>query len=252
MNVITQLNIASKILDSVSLKHSVYFFLLATALQDKEREEVECKYSLRELPDQLPFFEESVIKESLVELANDGLIKLDKRDYRIVLGIIRDTKIHLFGTGEDDTLKKYHKLLSKTSTRFSEKATGFGMILARDTHKKLHALLEKPLTEWMVSDFVRLYKYSYVSLFQQPAREWDKKEIGQMKTLFVNYQGNYLFKIIVHYIFNSEKYSKKAVSLGMLMFHKDTIYMDVAEKTAETVKMDKLRTRSDDDEKDRF
>lgn len=252
MNLIALLNPDSAINDSVALKYTVYYYMLSVAEVDEKRNEIQCRFNIKELPERFRFFDATDIKDAVKQLVSDELVAWSKSTGVLTLGISEKGVHKLYGTRADSVLEDYRKLLYDHAERFNDNAQGMNMTLACNNLREVDGLFSTSFTEWTKREFVKLFNVSYVSLYQQAGRAFTGKENGQMGHLIAQYKTSSLFKMVIYYVFHAEKYHKTAMNMGLFLYNKDDIYTIVTGKTAERVKMQKLSKRTTNDEEESF
>jgi hypothetical protein len=184
------------------------------------------------------------------ELITENLVLLNKAGV-ITVGI-SDRGVHkLLGAPEDNVFEDYKKQLTESAENFVDSAKGMPLTIAKDNMKNLDNLMIRSLSEWTLEEFASLFIITYISVYQQTYRSLTGKERGQLNHLVRNYQASVLFKMIVHYVFQSDKYGK-VISFGLFLHSKDTIYERVTEKSKVAVKMNSMRKRSSRDDEQSF
>jgi hypothetical protein len=209
-----------------------------------------CMHTVKDLHSKFKHFEKTQINEALVELNSEGLVKT-KLSGEIILGVT-DKGIHkLIGSKQDSTIEDYTKMLHDAAQSFMDVASGEALVTAKNNLKDFEKLHCKPITNWTYFEFVDLFNISYISVYQQPFRILTGKERGQIKNMVNAHKASSLYKMIIYYVFHSERYGK-SLSPGIFQYNQDRIYETVTEKAKVRAKSEKQRTRTAEDDEQSF
>lgn len=249
MNFIPHLTSSSAIFQTATIEQAVYFYILAITTVDDGGTKLVCKYDIKELPKQFKYLDPSLIKEALVSLNKEGLIIIRKATGTIEVGVSRKGYHTIFTKdGEDDSsIGEYRAMLQEAVEYHESIAGGSSLGVAQDNLDLAEKLLAKPLIEWMPREYQDLYRCCYTALYQVECRSLTAKERGQIGHLPKMYDAETAFKMIIQYVFHSDKYHKPEASMGLFLYYKDAVFADVSKLKKEKTKISKLNVKKTED-----
>lgn len=246
---INRVNPDTAIMSAVALKYAVYFFLISNTFEHDD-DVVYSEYTEDTLARKFRHYTEDEIEEAIKDLATEGLItvvyeKPERINYYGV-GVTTSDGISKLYSHEtvtaDDSIKCVHEAILS----YVEDASGISSLRAKRLKAEFESLCSIPPVKFTHKEFVKLYCYAYEALFQEEPREFMQREHGQLKQLRKLYAPVMLYKMIVQYLANSQKYAKD-VNFGILVYKKDKVYLDIKGKVKSVGSKSHMRTRKEED-----
>jgi len=233
-NLISKITQEHKLLSDISLKHIIYLFLISDTRKSGRTTDIFSVYEVINVVDKFSTFEELEVENCLNLLENEGLIVIV--DDSFLVGTYVDNNYKLFnGTKDnpaeffnslDDSYQEFRKNMRNSNKRF----------LVENIGSKIDKLKNKDVTAWVRADFMDLFQVTYESVFQEFIKEFQRKEEGQMKLLVKVYDNATVIKMIIYYIHNSDSIHRNLPTIGLLLYHKDTVYSKIATKQKQNTK----------------
>lgn len=231
----------SAVAGSVELRYLLYCYLISSCVEDAA--DLLSSYRLRDVKTAFSAFGEDSVADALMELATEKLVVMLPKG--VLVGKVVQRKKLLFSQ-KDESVQTYQaRLLSKLES-YVEAAVR--VAYARRAQNDALALFGKPVVEWVVTDFCRLYEISYEAVFEEQLRDLTHKERGQIGYLLKHYEKSTIQKMIIHFVLDCERYTKAAPSLGLLLYHKDTLKLAVESKSKSEISRKSMRRSTTKDE----
>jgi hypothetical protein len=196
MNIISELDIASK--------DKAYYYLLSQTEVGDDEFNVYSKYSKSKI---IRAFGE----EALKALVEEGKIVLTQEGIQVAW---------LEATG------KYTLLNHAPSINWIAKLEPYGVVTrsANYTHVLSHVEdIYDNSAHANVNVCGEFYKAVYELIFQLKHRQFQAKEYGQLKSLLTLYAAKDFMDMVIEFFTNGNAYFKQP-SLGLFLYHKDTLY----------------------------
>lgn len=198
-------------------------------------------HKTRHLKKNFSQFGEDAVSEALRTLVREKLVV--KTDEGLAVGKVIGGENVLFSVRDESSEQYKEQLLEKMRVYVDHavrKAT------AKASLNRLVSLFASMPEEWTVAHFISLYELSYEAVYEEPFRELTQKERGQMKFMLSHFDSSVLQKMVIHFVLDSEKYLRgdAVPTLGLLLYHKDTLKLAVEAKSKKSLERTKMRTSS--------
>lgn len=231
----------SAVAGSVELRYLLYCYLISSCVV--EGPDLYSSYRLGDVKTAFQSFGEDTVVDSVMELATEKLVVLTSQG--VLIGKVVQRKKLLFSQ-KDESVKTYQARLFDKLEAYVEGAVR--VAYARRAQNDALGLFAKPVVEWVVTDFCRLYEVSYEAVFEEQLRDLTHKERGQIGYLVKHYEKSTIQKMIIHFVLDCERYTKAAPSLGLLLYHKDTLKLAVESKSKAEISRKSMRRSTTKDE----
>lgn len=235
----------SGVLDKVSFKYILYCFFVSSVIHS--RGFVISEYTDDDACRRFPHFTEEEIVEAIKALLEEDLID-QKHDGTIVLGVVKGELVKLFGTEEGNISDALKPVSDALESFYEESSTTKNASLATSTYNEFQVMVKHGFSEFGHKSFAAFWRVVYVAFFQEEPRAFLAKDHGQLKTLQNCYNTVTLIKMIVHYLSNSDKYTKYGPNVGHLLTLKDTVFHDMMKLHKPTKSKARVRKKVSDDE----
>lgn len=231
----------SAVAGSVELRYMLYCYLVSSCFV--EGADLISSYRLGDVKNAFTAFGEDAVVDAVMLLADEKLVLLLPQG--VLVGKVVQRKKVLFSQKDESTKTYQVRLLGKLED-YVEGAVR--VAYARRAQNDALALFAKALVEWTIVDFCRLYEVSYEAVFEEQLRDLTHKERGQIGYLLKHYEKATIQKMIIHFVLDCERYTKAAPSLGLLLYHKDTLKLAVESRSKSEISRKSMRRSSTKDE----
>lgn len=202
-----------------------------------------CELSYLELHDKFEKTQDQEsISDAIEELIKVGLVAKNKQTLEI--GYVTENRKVLF-TGTTDTLDAEYDELMEYADSFVESFRSSTLSSAAiKVKREIQVLFEKGLSRWTIYDYMSLFRFVSTVYFQDFQRDFSKQEFGTMKNFAKLYDSATTIKLIIYYLLQNEKYHKSIPTIGLLIYHKDSVYKDCmgVSKKSKIVRTTKLKS----------
>lgn len=222
-NLLTHLSKDSKVISEFPIKYFVYCFLLSRVVNEKGElmyDDYACN-----LPHTLKQIPEDDITEALNDLAASNYIQL--RDDDIIVGTDVDGVKRLFNGKTVKSVNSFARIEKDYEIFLRAMKHSNKLYEVERIGDKISKLKRKDPAKWIFADFIDLFKITYECCFQEFIKDFQAKEYAQMKNLFKTTDVSALIQMVVHYVQNYENFHKSLPTVGLLLYHKNTIYSQI-------------------------
>ena len=232
MNYINKATTDSAITSFVDYRYVIYFYLIS----DVNEYDDDIIYSTCVLDklyikfknikqEKIDFYLEKLVEEKLLALDEDE----DDGETYFSVGVCSEEGFSKLYSANSNSLEDYNKQVYDAILSYCKDASGIDKLKANKLKATFEALSSRSVEEYTHGEFVKLHMCVYEAFFQETPREFMAKEHGQLKQLRKQYEPSILYKLIVFYYSNSHLFDKQ-VSLNVLVYKKDAIYLKMKGK----------------------
>ena len=244
INLISSVSKEHGILSEVSLKHIIYFYILANV--EKTKFELFSAYTDIDISDKFSFhYDEADIDKALAELVSEELIVICTDGIQV--GTIVDNKRKLF-TGKSQNINAEKLKLLDYANMYIEDCKGTARSsVVKEFKAEIIRLFFKPVQSWVATDLSNLFRLTHTVYFQDSSRTMTAKEDAQIKQLLKFYDTITIIKMIVYYICNNEEFGSLQPNVSLFHYNKDTVYAKVRGISRKDIETKNIRTITEEE-----